>query len=309
MWVLFIVSLPGANQAARMRLWRGMKASGAAVLRDGVYLLPDTASLYDKLEQQAQAVREHSGTAYVLRAVQGPAVFTTLFNRTREYAEALRAADALQARLDALTEAEAWRALRTLKRDMQAIFDLDFFPDEARERAGSTLAALEAAIVRRFSPGEPQPAERTVERLHREDYQGRLWATRQRLWVDRVASAWLIRRFIDPDARFLWLSDPGQCPSEALGFDFDGATFTHVGDKVTFEVLLDSFGLDQGPGLSRLAALVHDADVGGLNVAETAGLETILAGARSRCADDKALLEVMTPVLDALHAGYQTAKE
>jgi hypothetical protein len=119
-----------------------------------------------------------------------------------------------------------------------------------------------------------------------------------------VASAWLIRRFIDQDARFLWLASPADCPPDALGFDFDGASFTHVGDRVTFEVLLASFGLEDERGLSKLAQLIHVLDVGGGRAPETIGFEAILSGARSRFPDDDEFLREMGSVLDSLHTHY-----
>jgi hypothetical protein len=122
-----------------------------------------------------------------------------------------------------------------------------------------------------------------------------------------VASAWLIRRFIDPQARFKWLAKPSDCPKSALGFDFDGATFTHVGDRVTFQTLLVSFGLEDDPALRRLGALVHQLDVGGEPVPEAAGFEAVMAGARERLDDDDALLAEMTAVLDSLHAHFARA--
>jgi hypothetical protein len=122
--------------------------------------------------------------------------------------------------------------------------------------------------------------------------------------VDRVASAWLIRRFIDPQAHFLWLDAPADCPPEALGFDFDHATFTHIGDRVTFEVLLASFALEQDRGLMRLGAMVHALDVGGGFVPEAAGFEAMLAGARRHADDDDQLLVAMGAVLDALYAHF-----
>jgi hypothetical protein len=103
------------------------------------------------------------------------------------------------------------------------------------------------------SPDEPRPINEAIGRLDLADYRGRIWATRQRPWVDRLASAWLIRRCIDPQAKLLWLMTPSDCPADALGFDFDGATFTHVGARVTFEVLLASFGLET-PALQRFGA-------------------------------------------------------
>jgi hypothetical protein len=127
------------------------------------------------------------------------------------------------------------------------------------------------------------------------------------LWIDRAASAWLIRRFIDPKAKFLWLKRVKDCPKSVVGFDFDGAEFTHVDSKVTFEVLLSSFNLEHDAGLARLGALVHHLDVGGIPIAEAPGFATIMAGARSLQQDDDALLKAMTPVLDSLYAGYGDA--
>jgi hypothetical protein len=144
-----------------------------------------------------------------------------------------------------------------------------------------------------------------VPRLDAADYQGRLWATRKCLWVDRVASAWLIRRFIDPKARFQWLAKPADCPKKALGFDFDGAAFTHVGDRVTFETLLASFGLEEDAALMRLGAMVHSLDVGGEPVAEAKGFEAMLAGARERLTDDDALLAEISSVLDSFYAHFE----
>jgi hypothetical protein len=119
-----------------------------------------------------------------------------------------------------------------------------------------------------------------------------------------VASAWLIRRFIDPEARFVWLRAPQDCPADAIGFDFDGAMFTHTENRVTFEVLLASFDLDIDPALTRLGILVHALDVGGVPVPEAAGFEAILTGARASYADDDQILAAMTPVLDALYIAF-----
>jgi hypothetical protein len=119
--------------------------------------------------------------------------------------------------------------------------------------------------------GKLEDAHRRIRPRNRKDYRGRLWATRQRLWIDRVASAWMIRRFIDPQAKFLWLKRVKDCPKRAVGFDFDGAEFTHADSKVTFEVLVASFGLHEDPGLARLGALVHHLDVWGIPIAEGPG--------------------------------------
>ena len=123
-----------------------------------------------------------------------------------------------------------------------------------------------------------------------------------------MCSAWLIRRFIDPKAKLVWLKDINRKPKRALGFDFNGAEFTHVDSKVTFEVLLTSFGLDQDLALARLGSLVHFLDVGGIPVAEAAGFAAIVAGARAIQTDDQALLNSVTPMLDSLYQNYRLEK-
>jgi hypothetical protein len=191
-----------------------------------------------------------------------------------------------------------------LRKDFEIVAMLGYFPNTAREQVASVLVDLEQAISERLSPGEPRAVQRRIKLLQRQDYQGRIWATRQRPWIDRFASAWLIRRFIDAEARFIWLEMPEDCPSEALGFDFDGAAFTHTGAKVTFEVLLASFGLTEDTALSRIGVLVHFLDVGGIPVPEAAGLETLIGGMRQRWTDDDELLAETENIFDAFYQAF-----
>ena len=165
------------------------------------------------------------------------------------------------------------------------------------------LQALELVCAHLLSPDEPQAMAGSIARLHPADYQGRTWATRQCPWVDRLASAWLIRRFIDPQARILWLASPADCPADALSFDFDGATFTHVGNRVTFEVLAASFGLEQ-QAIARLGLLVHYLDVGGVQPPEAAGIESVLGGLRETLTRDDQLLTAACAIFDGLLASF-----
>jgi hypothetical protein len=120
-----------------------------------------------------------------------------------------------------------------------------------------------------------------------------------------MASAWLIRRFVDRKAKFLWLENPKKCPKTAVGFDFDGARFTHTGGRVTFEVLAASFGLESDPALARIAAIVHCLDVGGVPVAEAAGIEVLLAGLRATAVNDDRLLTDASRVFDGVYTAYR----
>jgi len=307
-WLALVVSLPTQNATVRMRLWRAVKAGGCAVLRDGVYLLPQRESslaLFSGLERE---VSNGGGNAHLLTIAACDDAqereFRALFQRSEDYLALTAEIGRARAGLPDRETAALRKALKALRRDFEAIAAIDFFPGAAKVKTEAALNELESAATARYSPGEPRSAQREIVRLDRSQHQGRLWATRQRMWVDRMASAWLIRRHIDPAARFLWLEKPEDCPADALGFDFDGADFTHVGEKVTFEVLLASFGLEHDAALLRLAALVHFLDVGGIPVIEAAGVETVLAGARSRCADDDRLLDEASKVFDFLYAAF-----
>jgi hypothetical protein len=312
-WLLLVTNLPGRNPTLRMRIWRGLKTAGAGSLRDGAYLLPNSVQARQLFEEQGVEIRAARGFVHILAfdaaSAQQTATFVALFDRTAEYADAIECLDALKAELAVAGEAEARQRLASAGRDAALIAARDFFPGEPHKQMESALADAEAAINARFAPDEPHAAHRLVRARNRKDYRGRTWATRENLWIDRVASAWLIRRFIDQQARFLWLKRVKDCPKRAVGFDFDGAEFTHVGSKVTFEVLVASFGLEQDTGLARLGALVHHLDVGGIPIAEAAGFATIMAGARALQENDDTLLKAMTPVLDNLYAGYAAASK
>ncbi len=310
-WLLLVTNLPGHNPTLRMRLWRALKAAGAGFLRDGAYLLPNGERSRQVLEEQGAEIKAAGGLVQLLSfEAESPgqqAEFVALFDRTEDYAGAIEQLAALTGELAKLGESDARQKLATIAREVAAIAARDFFPGEPRKQINAALADAEGAVNARFAPDEPRAAHRKIRPRDRKDYRGRTWATRERLWIDRVASAWLIRRFIDPKAKFLWLKRIKDCPKSAVGFDFDGAEFTHVDSRVTFEVLVGSFNLEQDVGLSRLGALVHHLDAGGIPIAEAAGFATIMAGARALQKDDDDLLKAMTPVLDSLYAGFASA--
>jgi hypothetical protein len=263
------------------------------------------------LEEQGTEIKAAGGLVQLLsfdgESTQQNAELVALFDRTEQYADAIQRLDALKKAIAKLSESEARQRLAGIAREVAGVVARDFFPGEPRKQMEGALGDAELALNARFAPDEPHAARRKIQSHDRKDYRGRTWATREHLWIDRVASAWLIRRFIDPKAKFLWLKRVKDCPETALGFDFDGAEFTHVDSKVTFEVLLASFNLEQDPGLARLGALVHHLDVGGIPIAEGPGFAAIMAGSRSLQQDDDALLKAMIPVLDSLYAGYAAA--
>lgn len=310
-WLLLVVSLPTASSTARMRVWRALKALGCMPLRDGAYLLPGGAEREQALRELGDECTREGGVSWLMtvqpRSAEEEQGYRQLFDRTEEYAELRRSWKEANRGLNGLSASELTRLQRRLQREFDAAQSIDFFPGDHSAEALAAWTDLSGRITQLLSPDEPHEIAAGIPRLDAREYQGRTWATRRRLWVDRVASAWLIRRFIDPEAKFKWLERPSSCPKSALGFDFDGATFTHVGERVTFQTLLASFGLEEDAGLLQLGALVHHLDVGGEPVPEAAGFEAVMTGARERLDDDDALLAEMATVLDSLHAHFVRA--
>ena len=301
-----VLSLPTRNSTLRMRLWRALKESGCGVLRDGVYILPASAdpAALAKLESD---IRSHGGFAMTAALTptsnQRLADIRRLFDRSAEYGLLVGKIAAARASLSRLGSRRGQTAIQRLERALAKLSRIDFFAGEANSQALAALDELKAAYRAMYAGGEPRSSKRGLRPLDRARYQKRVWATRKSPWVDRLASAWLIKRFIDRDARFAWIARPSECPKNAVGFDYDGAEFTHVKNRVTFEVLAATFGLDKDPALAAIGAAVHFLDIGGIPAPEAKGLETMLKGARDKARSDDALLLEAMRILDLLHAG------
>lgn len=308
-WLILTATLPTNPSGLRVRVWRALKATGAGTLREGVYVLPDHASTAPALWDLERTISEAGADAHLLvvpaRDEAQEKAFRALFDRGEHYAELLQSIREARSGLRKSTEAQLQKTLRTLEQQLEGIRSSDFFPGKDAQRASEALAALRREIELHLSPDEPGPTVAVIAPLSIADHQGRTWATRKRPWVDRLGTAWLVQRFVDKKPTFTWLADPKKCPKSALGYDFDGATFTHVGDKVTFEVVAESFGLLEDAALKRLAALVHYIDIGGIPVDAAPGIEMLVRGLQARHANDDALLASAIPVFDALYAALQ----
>ena len=310
---MLLLTLPTQPSAVRLRVWRALKTLGCAALRDGAYLLPAAqAGLFEPL---AAEVSQHGGSATVLALAplheHQRAGLLALFDRSEAYVQWRDSAAALQSELVALGETEARRRQRGVAEALAALRRIDYYPGAAAAQADAQLEALRMALDNRYAKGEPRArADHRIARLDPRKFQSKRWATRSRPWVDRLACAWLIRRFIDPQARFVWLTDPAAstpAPRGAIGFDYDGARFSHVGMRITFEVLLASFGLDRDATLQRNAAAGHYLDAGGIPVPEAAGLLGVLGGLRELHAADDQLAAAAAAVFEALYASPQFA--
>jgi hypothetical protein len=256
-------------------------------------------------------IRAHGGFAMTAqltpRSAAHLADIRKLFDRSADYGLLAERIAATRASLPRLGSRRGQTAIRRLERAYEKVARIDFFAGSAKTQAGDALAGLKSTYQQHFAGGEPRSSKRGLRLQESGRYQKRLWATRKAPWVDRLASAWLIKRFIDREAKFAWIARPSECPKGAVGFDFDGAEFTHVRNRVTFEVLASSFGLDD-PAITAIGAAVHFLDVGGIPAPEARGLETMLKGARDKARGDDALLAEAMRILDLLYSGLKNSR-
>jgi hypothetical protein len=308
MFLALFTSLPTGNSTLRMRVWRALKDTGCGVLRDGVYVLPGEAPTVGGLAEAESEVKAAGGFAMTAEVdFNGPGQLEhvrKLFDRAKEYGELVARIGAAKAALRRLGKRKADTLVQRLRRSLDELTEIDFFPGQARLQAKDAMSGLEREAQDLFSGGEPHSSRKKLRRLDPAKHRGRTWATRKDLWVDRLASAWLIRRFIDRDAKFVWIDRPRDCPKRAIGFDFDGAQFTHIGGRVTFEVLVTSFGLDGDPALAAIGHAVHALDVGGIPVADATGLETILRGVKGKAQSDDEAAREANKVFDLFYSAY-----
>ncbi len=305
--LLLIVSLPPNPSSLRVRVWRRLRAIGAVALKRTVYLLPDTADHYELFQWLAQEIQRAGGEATLLRIDQienmSSGEIVQLFHEARNadyrrlggrYRKLLQNLD----RKSAASNPRVLGELAQLQRDYEKLHELDFF--QAPE--GAEVERLREAIDMRTRPSEePKRREKAAAKL--QDLRGRRWVTRRRPHVDRIASAWLIKRFIDRDATFLF-TDPNDFPADTIAFDTPGAELSHVGEDCTFETLVKRAGL-RDQRLTRLAEIVHEADLrdGKFPRDEARGIDVVIRGLLAAHADDHEVLRHGLALFEGLYAG------
>jgi hypothetical protein len=305
-WLALVASLPTEDPAARMRMLRTLESLGAAVLREGVYLLPDSAASRQGLEHLAEYIAKGAGTAQVLQLLPlsdaQQKSLRALFDRSARYAELIKVVESMKLGFGISEPSAISRVLHKQRREFESISALDFFPNDIQDRAKSALAAAEAAVHELLFPVQYRAGGEPGERLVR-----RIWATRRPLWADRLACAWLIRRFVDPEGSVVWLDKTQPCPVEAVGFAFHDARFSNSATHVTFEVMLQQFALATNAALTKIGGIVHYLEARDTPVPEAAGVQTLLLGATRRSSNDDELLGETEKTFDLLYEAYYEA--
>ncbi|HEX6050952.1 MAG TPA: chromate resistance protein ChrB domain-containing protein [Gemmatimonadaceae bacterium] len=313
-WLLLIHQIPPKPDYLRVKIGRRLQRVGAVPVKNSVYVLPDNEQAHEDFQWIRTEIVDGGGDASICRAdfVDGltSEQLRDAFRRARgadytEVAEAARELTASARRLDAGDRlsrgARLDEELARLRKRVAAIAAIDYFDAPERASTEHVLDATEAEL-------HPRPAPAARSRGEGTAYRGRTWVTRAGIFVDRMASAWLIRRFIDPEARFRFVraSDEPATPDE-LRFDMFEGEFTHEGDRCTFETLLERFSLDDG-ALRAIAEVVHDIDLKDAKFErdDAAGIERVLTGIAAAHPDDAARLERGCQLFDELYAVFSS---
>ena len=298
-WLLLLVSLPPRPSSLRVRAWRRLRALGAVPVKSSAYLLPFSADCYEQFQWLAQEIQKDGGEATLLKVDRienmKQANVIRLFQEARnaDYAAlAERYRRLLKGRRPRLAD-----ELGRLSREMDRLTDIDFFDAPAKREAQRTRETVEMRLAPpRERQGQPAAP------LDLGALKGRRWATRPRPHVDRIASAWLIKRFIDPDAEFRF-APAEEIPADAIPFDVAGAEFGHQGDDCTFETLLRRSGL-RDRKLAAIAEIVHEADLRDQKYLrdEARGIDLALRGLLAAIKDDHEALAYGMTLFDGLYA-------
>lgn len=312
-WLLLIHQLPTKPAYFRVKIWRRLQGIGAVAVKNTVYALPANAETQEDFEWLLKEIVEGGGEAMVCEArlVDGlsDGQVRSLFDTARDedYEALTKEARALSAKLVASTAqddaAELPGQVRRLRKRLMEIVAIDFFGATGRLTAESLIAGLEARIAEDKDMTEEQPQAATT-------FTGRVWVTRQGVHVDRIACAWLIRRFIDPDAVIRFVPGKGYVPKAGeLRFDMFEGEITHEGDRCSFEVLLGRAGLID-PALQPIAEIVHDIDLkdGKFGREEATGIGHLIAGVAMANKDDEQRVAQGAPIFDNLYQYFRTKR-
>jgi hypothetical protein len=298
-WLLLLLRLPATHSAERVAIWRKLKKSGAIQIQTSTHILPDDPPRYETFQWLTQHIRDAGGDATLVRAREIDGFsnerLIELFNaaRAKEYAS-LR--EVLRPFVTSARRTSNFGGkVDRIRKQFREIRETDFFDSPKAKDLEMVLRKLEGTQLK----SKPQ------RKLESRDFRGRVWLTRPRPEIDRVGSAWLIRKSIDPKAKFAFESRR-TANRRVLTFDMLDGDFSHDGDDCTFETLIRRFGIED-KAVRKIAEMIHDADLDDdkFQRNECVGIDRILKGWAKQGLPDKEILRRGFECFDALYAFLQ----
>jgi hypothetical protein len=311
-WILLVHQLPARPSNLRVRTWRRLQQLGAIAVKQALYVLPDSPEAREDFQWLKTEIEAAGGQATLFAADTiepwSSDELVEEFRRAREkdYATVSRTLERSLAatrrkRAPRRSRQAALRIVETFRQRLAAVEAIDFFTSAGRDRAATLIGELQKAL------GTDTGADATSSRRNADAYVGRTWVTRPRPGIDRMGSAWLIKRFIDPEGRFGFVDQP-PASGNAIPFDMFGVEFTHQGEWCTFETLVHRFAVADA-AVSRLAGIVHDLDLkdAKFGAPEAAAVGAMADGLQTLYPDDHVLLDQGMTMFEALYRSFERA--
>ena len=298
-WLLLLYSLPASRGTERVAVWRRLKKMGAAQLTTSTYLLPDQPRQHEHFQWLAKQIRDSGGEATLIRAqeIEGlsPEKTISLFNsaRDQDYGALKKALQSFLTNRKKSGAEIAATELERLTRRIREVREIDFFDSPRGHEVAMLLSRAEG------------PEKKQSPRLNPKAYRGKTWQTRPRPEIDRVGSAWLIRKFIDPKAKFVFAA-AAPSNSAVIPFDMVDVEFSHHGDCCTFETLIRRFAIED-KAVRKIGEMIHDADLEDAKFqrVECIGIDRVLKGWGKSALSDQEILTAGFKCFDGLYEFLQ----
>ncbi len=321
-WALLLFELPASLSNLRVKMWRRLQKIGALNLKNGAYVLPSNAETEEDFAWLRQAIIDGGGQAMLMHArtltSQDHQDIIRQFQelRSNDYKELLDDLTGIKAKIKGKARDISNETLRELSESFKShqerrseIQKTDFFPTRQGEEVNQALESVRHELKSRSE--SKTVASKLPGKQERKAYQGKTWVTRKNMHVDRLASAWLIRTFIDPKARFKFVEGKSakSVTSTGIPFDMTDAEFGHHGEDCSFETLMKAFGLTQDSALNSLGEIVHDIDIkdGKFGRLEAPGIDLSVRSLRNECKSDTKLLMEGCRFFSALYGGLKSS--
>lgn len=319
-WLFLVHQIHTPNSKERVMVWRAIKKTGAVLYRNSVYVLPYGKERLEDFQWVCQQINDSKGEASVFVSLaesqKENVAIEALFRKARneDYAALITTAERLRSRIHSRSKRRRWpdsqrsqfhKETNQLKEQLEEIREIDFFANPLSKKLQQILNEISARLI---SP-EEQMTTGPVKNYSKKAFQGKTWATRENIHIDRVCSAWLIRRFIDPSAKFVF-GPENSLPADAIPFDVYGAEFGHHGENCTFETMVKAFAI-QDPAITEMSEIIHDVDLKDhkFGRTEASGLNLVIRSLSDSIQDDHRVLEIGTSILDGLYQSFSGKKK
>lgn len=295
--------MPSKPERNRLRIYRRLQKEGTLSLKDGVHLLPYSEDRYELFQWLSQEIKTLEGemhfvTIEKIERLKNSEIIALFKNQAEEsYTEIEKRISSFS--IDREKEHESRMILKKIVRDFEALHTIDFFHSPKGDMLKKAIQSIQVSF-------ESSTIKAIVSLCNMDDYKRKKWQTRPKPFVDRMASAWLIRKFIDPEAHFIFASTVDEAIKDIITYDMDKATFTHIGDLCTFEVLVLAFSIEDGR-VHHMAKIIHNLDLNDEKyiTPEAEGIKLILSAIRRNEHDDIGILKKSDQIFDYLYQSFK----